>query len=49
MSFFKNEGQEGKTDPVWGWYQWKCGGQREMMKEGEYDGNIAYLCTKMEQ
>jgi hypothetical protein len=20
-----------------------------MMKEGEYDGNIAYLCTKMEQ
>jgi hypothetical protein len=22
MSLFKNEGQEGKTGPVWGWYQW---------------------------
>jgi hypothetical protein len=23
MSFFKNREQEGKTGPVWGWYQWE--------------------------
>jgi hypothetical protein len=23
MSFFKNGEQEGKTGPVWGWYQWE--------------------------
>jgi hypothetical protein len=23
MSFFKNGRQEGKTGPVWGWYQWE--------------------------
>jgi hypothetical protein len=22
MYLFKNEEQEGKTGPVWGWYQW---------------------------
>jgi hypothetical protein len=26
MSFFKNGEQEGKTGPVWGWYQWRAEG-----------------------
>jgi hypothetical protein len=43
----KNEGQEGKTSPVW----WGGGGARhkEMVKEGEYDRNIMYSCMKMEK
>jgi hypothetical protein len=29
MSVYKNEGQEGKTNPFWGWYQWEGGGHKE--------------------
>jgi hypothetical protein len=30
----KNEGQESKTNPVWGWYQWEGGGHKERVKKG---------------
>jgi hypothetical protein len=29
MSFFKNREEEGKTGPVWGWYQWEGEGYKE--------------------
>jgi hypothetical protein len=51
MSFLKNGEQEGKTDPVWDWYQWWWGGEdiRNRMYGGEYGGNTTYLCMKMEK
>jgi hypothetical protein len=33
----------------WGWYLWEGGKYRERVKEGEYGGNIVYLCMKMEK
>jgi hypothetical protein len=49
MSFFVNEGQEGKTNSVQGLHQWEGGEHKERMKEGEYGGNTTYSCIKMEQ
>jgi hypothetical protein len=31
------------------WYQWEGGGYKEIVKEGEYDGNFMYSCMKMEK
>jgi hypothetical protein len=45
MSFFKNGGQEGKTDPVSG-YQWEGEGYKERVQEGEYVGNTMYTCME---
>jgi hypothetical protein len=33
MSFFKNEGQEGKKDPVWGLLLVGGGGHKERVQE----------------
>jgi hypothetical protein len=32
-----------------GWYQWKEGGHKEKVKEGEYGETIKYSCVKMKQ
>jgi hypothetical protein len=40
MSFLKNEGQEGKTGPVWGWGPVGGGGHKEKVKKGKYDGSF---------
>jgi hypothetical protein len=40
MSFFRNEGQEGKTGLSGGWCQWERGGDKEKVKEGECGGHI---------
>jgi hypothetical protein len=48
MSFFKNEGQDGKTVPFWGWYQWEGGEYKQRVTKGEFHGNI-FLCMKMEK
>jgi hypothetical protein len=45
--FFKNREQEGKTGPVWGWYQWEEGQYKERMKEAECSGNIMYSRMKV--
>jgi hypothetical protein len=32
MPFFsKNGEQDGKTDPIWGWYQWEGRGYKEKL------------------
>jgi hypothetical protein len=46
MSFFKSEGQAGKTGPVWGdWYSGRRRGLKGRGEDGEY-GNIIYSCMK---
>jgi hypothetical protein len=37
MSFYRNEGQENKTGPVWEGRRHK-----ERVKEGEYGGNMTH-------
>jgi hypothetical protein len=49
MSFSKNEGQQGKTGPVWGLVPVGGGGYKERVTEDEYDGNTMYSCMKMEK
>jgi hypothetical protein len=53
MSFFKNEGQEGKTSPFWGVGTsvrgWRAGGIKERVKEDKYGRSTTYSCMKMEQ
>jgi hypothetical protein len=47
MSFFKNKGQENKTDFVRGLLPVEEVG--EEVKKGEYGRNIMYTCLKMEK
>jgi hypothetical protein len=52
--FFKNGEQEGKTVPVYlppnrGWYQFKRGGYKERVQEGECSRNIMYSYVKIER
>jgi hypothetical protein len=49
MSFLQNEGQEGKTNSVWGLLP--VGGERhkERAKEREYGGSTTFSCVKMEE
>jgi hypothetical protein len=49
MSFFKNEGQEAKTGPVWGLVPVEGGGHKERVKDVKYGGNITYTCMQMEK
>jgi hypothetical protein len=44
-----NEGQEGKTNPVWRWVPVGWGGHKERVKDSEYGGCILYACMKIEQ
>jgi hypothetical protein len=48
MSFFKNEGKEGKAGPVLGLVPVEEGEHKKCV-EGEYGGDIIYSCMKMEQ
>jgi hypothetical protein len=45
MSFFKNQGQEGKTYPAWGLVPVGGVGDRKGVKEGECGRNFMYLCA----
>jgi hypothetical protein len=46
----KNEGQKGKTGPVWELVPVGRGeGHKKRVKESEYGGNITYSCMKMQQ
>jgi hypothetical protein len=43
MSLFRNKGQEGKTDLVWGLVPVGGGGYKERVKQGEYGRNIILM------
>jgi hypothetical protein len=49
MSFFKNGEQVVKQVLAGGWYLREVGGYNQSVWEDEYDGNIMYLCMKMEK
>jgi hypothetical protein len=49
VPFFKIGEQDGKIGHVCGVGTKERGGYKERMKEGEYGGNIAYSCMKMEK
>jgi hypothetical protein len=37
------------SSPIWGWCQWKEGGYKERVWEGEYDRNITHSYMKIEK
>jgi hypothetical protein len=49
MSFFKKEGQEGKTGSHWGCSQCKGEGYKKRIKEAESSGNVICSCMRMEK
>jgi hypothetical protein len=46
---FVNEGQEGKTRPIWGLVPVEGGRHKDRVKGGNYGRSTMYSCMKIEQ